>query len=118
MICKFLIFRCITQRGKGLAMMDLLRTRVKKSEVKDCTRMQSARRLARYAPHCRSGTDQEIGGDELLSAELVGLAGGRGAEVSDYSAVGVVGDGLLDGAGRAVDDSAVVAEVVIHHQNL
>ncbi len=54
-----------------------------------------------------------VGDDQLLATELVGLAGCRGAEVGDHCAVWVVGDGLFDGAGGAVDHGAVVAEVVL-----
>ena len=56
---------------------------------------------------------EAVGGDELLAAEFVGLAGRGGAEVGDHGAVGIVRDGLLYGARRAIDDGAVVAEVVL-----
>ena len=56
---------------------------------------------------------QPIGRDQLLAAEPVGLARrGNRAEIGYDAAVGIVGYGLLDGSRRAVDDRAVVAEVV------
>ena len=53
-----------------------------------------------------------VGGRQLLASELVLLGGKVCAEVGDNPAVWIVCDGLLNRPGRAVDDSAVVAEVV------
>ena len=53
------------------------------------------------ARHCRiilSGLEvilvQDVGRDQLLAAEPVGLAGCRGAEVGDHAAVGARGIGV------------------------
>ena len=57
---------------------------------------------------------QPVGRDQLLAAEFVWLAGYLiGAEVGDDSSIWIVGRKLFDGTGGAVDDGAVVTEVVL-----
>ena len=46
-------------------------------------------------------------------SETVWLARGRGAECRDDSAVGVIGDALLDGSARAVDDGPIITQIVL-----
>ena len=85
-------------------MVETLAHRIRLGEAGDCRVVLSCSEVVFV---------EAVGCDELLASEFVGLAGRGNAEVGDHGAVGVVCHCLLYGSRRAVDDGAVVAEVVL-----